>query len=49
VSTRGFRFYAGFQFDPVNGKQIPIAQWENVRWVTIENGNVVMGDPLPQP
>jgi hypothetical protein len=28
---------------------IPILQWENVRWVSIVNGQLVMGEAIPQP
>ncbi len=28
---------------------IPILQWENVRWVTIQSGKMVLGDIIPQP
>jgi hypothetical protein len=28
---------------------VPILEWNNVRWVTIENGKLVMGDPIPRP
>lgn len=38
-----------FYFDAVNGKQIPILQWENVRWVTISNNKMILGDLIPKP
>ena len=38
-----------YQFDIVDGKRIPILQWDNVRWVTIENGKMVLGDQIPKP
>lgn len=28
---------------------IPIAQWENVRWATVQSGKLVPGDLIPQP
>jgi hypothetical protein len=28
---------------------MPILEWNNVRWVTIEDGELVMGDPISQP
>jgi hypothetical protein len=28
---------------------MPILQWQNVYWVTIQNGKMVIGDPIPHP
>ena len=47
--VKGSFTYGPFMFDVVNGKQISIDQWENVRWVTISNGQIVMGDVIPRP
>src|SRR5690606_20518791 len=41
--VRGSFQYAAFQID------VPILQWENVRWVTIENGRLVMGEEIARP
>lgn len=38
-----------FRFDVVNGKRPTILQWENVRYVTIENGRLVMGAAISRP
>lgn len=29
--------------------EVPILQWENVRWATIQNGQLVPGDAIPRP
>jgi hypothetical protein len=41
--------YGAYQFDVVNGKRVSIDQWENVHWVTIQNGKMVVGDAIPKP
>jgi hypothetical protein len=41
--------YGAFLFDEVSGKKVPIQQWENVYWVTIQNGKMVIGSPIPKP
>jgi hypothetical protein len=41
--------YNAFLFDTVNGKRISIDQWDNVRWATIQNGKLVLGDAIPRP
>jgi len=35
--------------DIVNGKRPTITKWENVRYVTIQNGQLVMGALIPRP
>lgn len=41
--------YSAFLFDENSSGHIPILQWENVRWVTIVNGKLVLGDSIPKP
>lgn len=41
--------YGAFLFDEVNGKKTPILQWENVRWATIKDGQLVPGALIPKP
>lgn len=37
------------RMDVVNGKRPTILKWENVRYVTIQNGQMVMGALIPRP
>jgi len=41
--------YGAFRMDIVNGKRPTITKWENVRYVTIQNGQLVMGALIPRP
>lgn len=48
--VKGSFMYSAFLFDPdSSGKAVPILKWENVRWVTIVNGQMVIGDLIPKP
>jgi hypothetical protein len=54
VSLKNVYFVQGsvgtpFQFDVVGGKRIPLLKWENVRWATVQNGKLVLGNLIPKP
>jgi hypothetical protein len=38
-----------FRYDTVNGRRATIVKWENVRYVSIQNGQLVMGASIPRP
>jgi len=43
-------FGAGpFLFDANSSGHIPILQWDNVRWATVVNGQLVLGAQIPKP
>ncbi|MGB7565442.1 MAG: bluetail domain-containing putative surface protein [Prochlorococcaceae cyanobacterium] len=41
--------YGPFWFPEVNGVRPAIVRWENVRYASLENGQLVIGDLIPQP
>lgn len=41
--------YGAFRMDVVNGRRPAITKWENVRYVSMQNGKLVMGAAIPQP
>lgn len=50
--VKGSFMYDAFLFDPDSagsGRHVPILQWDNVRWATIVNGQLVLGDLIPKP
>jgi hypothetical protein len=47
--VKGSFGYAPFLFDANSSGHVPILQWENVRWATIVNGQLVPGDQISQP
>jgi hypothetical protein len=46
---QGASSYGAFRMDVVNGQRPTITKWENVRYVTIQNGQLVMGALIPRP
>jgi hypothetical protein len=46
---KGSYAYGAILFNVVNGQRPAITRWENVRYVTIENGKLVMGDEIKRP
>jgi hypothetical protein len=47
--VRGSFQYGPFAFDVVNGRRIDIVQWDNVRWASWKDGQLVLGDRIPRP
>lgn len=47
--VEGSTRYGDFRMDIVNGKRPTIVKWENVRYVKIQNGQLVMGALIPRP
>jgi hypothetical protein len=47
--VRGSFPYGPFLFDVVNGQRINIVQWENVRWVSWQGDQLVLGALIPRP
>lgn len=47
--VKGSFQYGAYLFDVVSGKQVQITQWENVRYVSIVNGALVLGELIPKP
>jgi hypothetical protein len=49
IALKDVYFVEGsFDYGPFSIR-IPVTQWENVRWARIENGALVVGDPIPVP
>ena len=47
--VEGSTRYGAIRMDPVNGQRATIVKWENVRYVKIQNGQLVMGALIPRP
>jgi hypothetical protein len=47
--VRGSFRYGPFLFDVVNGRQINIAEWDNVRWASWQGHQLVLGERIPRP
>ncbi|WP_304523531.1 bluetail domain-containing putative surface protein, partial [Cyanobium sp. Copco_Reservoir_LC18] len=49
IERTGNQYIAPYSFDLVNGVRVAIVRWENVRWASTVNGQLVLGDLIPQP
>ncbi|RYH21857.1 MAG: hypothetical protein EON54_25435 [Alcaligenaceae bacterium] len=47
--VRGSFQYGPYAFDVVRGKRIDIIRWDNVRWASWENGQLILGELIPRP